>query len=225
MRCTILMLGAVGVLLAGSCCPADAGQFTTTTVATQTIYSPAFGPNPVTITATGTQFWDINTATGVGSVTSTLIGNDLPNFFGVGPAFLSYDLYNTTTAGTVTSLGGGLYKAEFDVLFALTILNGPVPGFTFFTQDLATFIAPSTPVPFVAGTVFSDPSLGVGLFGPNSSDAVKIYAPDGSLAGYSYDRTVTITGVTPEPASFTIFGIGIAGMAGYGWRQRKTTAA
>jgi hypothetical protein len=29
----------------------------------------------------------------------------------------------------------------------------------------------------------------------------------------------------PEPASLTLLGIGIAGMAGYGWRKRKMTAA
>jgi PEP-CTERM motif-containing protein len=30
---------------------------------------------------------------------------------------------------------------------------------------------------------------------------------------------------TPEPASVTLLGIGIAGMAGYGWRRRRSTAA
>jgi len=30
---------------------------------------------------------------------------------------------------------------------------------------------------------------------------------------------------TPEPATLTLFGIGIAGIVGYGWRRRKTAAA
>ncbi len=34
-----------------------------------------------------------------------------------------------------------------------------------------------------------------------------------------------ITLATPEPASLTLLGIGIVGMAGYGWKRRRVTAA
>jgi len=39
-----------------------------------------------------------------------------------------------------------------------------------------------------------------------------------SITG-SYSGSLTST---PEPATITLLGIGIAGMAGYGWRRRKT---
>lgn len=45
--------------------------------------------------------------------------------------------------------------------------------------------------------------------------------PGGEIRGFLEPQAAA----TPEPASLTLLGIGIAGMAGYGWRRRKLAAA
>jgi hypothetical protein len=56
-----------------------------------------------------------------------------------------------------------------------------------------------------------------------SGDNVAGYYGGGSggMHGFLYQPGVT----TPEPTSLTLLGIGIAGMAGYGWRRRKAKVA
>jgi hypothetical protein len=49
-----------------------------------------------------------------------------------------------------------------------------------------------------------------------------------TAAANSGSGSLTIDGVTssaPEPSTFIIMGIGLAGLAGYAWRQRKRDAA
>ena len=190
---------------AGSTAIGAATQFSTETTATQMLYSPLFGANPVTIQATGSQTFTFNTGTGVGMVTSNLSGSDFPDPFSAG-TFWSYNLYNTSTAGTITPNGPGSYTVDFPVTFALTLTSGPLAGLSFYTEQAATFTT-VTSLPFPPGTTFADPNR-TDL--PTSPDAVAIYAGStvpgyfnaGDQVGVSFDRTVVINAVT-EPAITT----------------------
>jgi hypothetical protein len=55
--------------------------------------------------------------------------------------------------------------------------------------------------------------------------------PVGGTSGFSgnsngpYYAIAEVSAAAPEPASMALLGIGIAGMAGYGWRRRKLATA
>lgn len=190
--------------------------FTTNSLATQTITSPVFG-GAVPLSATGTQDFTINPATGFAGVTSALHGTDMPNPAAPG-TFMNYDLYNTTTNGSIT--GSGPYVVNFDVLFELRVTSGPFTGLTFETQQFSTFTASNVAsVPFPNNTLFFDPT---------PPDTVSIFVktdptntfPPGTLVGTSSDRLVTIVSIVPEPSSLALAAVGV-GLAA--WRRRTRT--
>jgi hypothetical protein len=226
-RSALILAFAVALAPSGA---ANAGliEFSTDGSATQMIDSPLFGGTPITLTATGGQHFTFDTGTGVANVVANFNGNDLPNPFSPG-SFWSYHLFNTTTAGTFTPEGGGLFKVTFPVLFELTITSGPLSGVSVVTKDVATFTADTT-LPFQPGTIFGDPTR-TSL--PTSPDAVTIYAADtvpalfnaGDPVGISFDRTVLDAHVLPEPATLTLLGIAGVSFGGFTWLRRKKRVA
>jgi hypothetical protein len=56
------------------------------------------------------------------------------------------------------------------------------------------------------------------LFGRDTGDGYETTQAPGTFTFFEAASS------TPEPASLTLLGLGIAGMAGYGWRKRKHAA-
>ncbi len=190
------------VVLLAACCHGTAARadvyiFDTYSTADQMINSPLFGA-PFALHSVGPQHFVIDTA-GTASVTSMFQGSDFPDPFAPG-TFDTYNLYNTTTVGTVTGGPSG-YTITFPVLFELDVTSGPAAGLSFVTLDNATFQATGvTTFPFPYPTYFSDPAS------PN--DAVSLYIK-GDLGsgpvGVSYDRLVT----APEPSSLALSAVAL----------------
>jgi PEP-CTERM motif len=146
-------------------------------------------------------------------------------------------------SGTIntTALGGGAFWATSG---SLTVSSGLAAG----TYTLFPGGPPVTTSPdglWIYDNVVYCPPLLIG--GPSVDNAgllfldatgreVNIFG-NGGPSNYSLDASdpsfgYTILGTSgtftlsdcPEPASMTLLGIGITGMAGYGWRRRKQAA-
>ena len=178
---TIVGVALIAAFCLGTQVRAGSITFETISTATQMIESPLLG-GTVTLTVHGPQVFTIDPMSGMANVTSAFQGSDFPDPLNPGQ-FLSYDLYNTLTTGTVTTNGSGSYDITYELLFELKLTSGLLSGFTFETLQDATFTALGVPtLPFPVGTAFSDQSGG--------SDAVNIYVkydptgtyPAGTLA-------------------------------------------
>ena len=133
----------------------------------------------------------------------------------------------------------GIWDAKGNLLASTTVLSTDVVQGHFQYHTIADlFLAPGTytiggeflgngdPFPSDAKGVVSIPGykyvqdeqqVGSGLNFPTNS--FGIYGDNGILV---VDFSIA---QVPEPATLTLFALGIAGMAGYGWRRRKQAVA
>jgi PEP-CTERM motif len=129
----------------------------------------------------------------------SVVGNGLPL-----PTY--YRTFTLTAAEAAVATISGFFGSDDAAKLDLNG-NSLLPSTTDY-QVLTPFSATGNSF-FVAGV---NTLTITGTFSDNYAEAVRL------------DATVS-TGTTPEPASMTLLGVGIAGVAGYGWRRRKQAAA
>lgn len=220
-RSFLFCLPVFALIVAGR---ADAAPivFETRSTATQTVslFNPA---DPASrdvvasfpLTAAGSQTFTIDPVAGTANVVSLFQGNDLPNIFGAGPAFLAYELYNTVTTATAAETSPGLYDVALSILFELRITSPGFGGLTLETREPSVFAASGVTLPFGAGTAFFDP------IPPDFTDIFIKGGPQGVPAiGTSSDRVVTVDSVVPEPGTLALLGLGAFGFVGTVVRNR-----
>lgn len=125
--------------------------------------------------------------------------------------------------------GGGLYAmAESGPPFGLTT-SGQFGYLPFVVSSVALNQTESgnTVTPFGASLGLSNSNINGNashnIFGGTFGLNVVDMDPAGDILSLAGTGNVSVIGVgTPEPATLTLLGIGIAGMAGYGWRRRHS---
>ena len=143
--------------------------------------------------------------------------------FGLYPANSAPDgnqvgwIENSSMSQTVAAMGGHQYTLDF---FVGTGFNR-APTFT------AQLISDASFLPFVSFTSsfipmgsFGEVSIsGIAPLGTNTITVMFSSAGSGNNAETDIDN-VNLS-AAPEPASLTLLGFGILGIAGYGWRRRR----
>jgi hypothetical protein len=143
-----------------------------------------------------------------GVVTTYTWSDGYPSAGSPGNLF-SYDYDDSTTHGT-----SQVNVGNFKVTFTATVNNPSNPSDP--NNGLAIFSVFSPDVNASGGFVGWE-GLDPNGLNETSFDAHNT-TPNGVLAFIDFGVP------TPEPASITLLGIGIAGMAGYGWRRKRQQA-
>ena len=143
--------------------------------------------------------------------------------FGLYPANSAPDgsqigwIENSSMSQTVAAMGGHQFTLDF---FVGTGFNRS-PTFT------AQPISDVSAIPFVS---FTSDFIPMGKFGevtisglaPLGTNTVTIeFSSAGSGANSETDVDNVSLSATPEPGSLTLLGLGVIGIAGYGWSRRK----
>jgi hypothetical protein len=132
------------------------------------------------------------------------------------PAVLIYNLPFAGLQGDVLIKDGSLTGLLGDVVR----FNGN--GTLIFYSDTPPIDSIPGDTPSPPGALYPNQAI-VAEIGPEGNNAV-IYTPTANQPGFDVSNptyTFVSDGTVPEPASLTLLGIGIAGIAGYGLRKRK----
>jgi len=134
------------------------------------------------------------------------------------PVYLSNGTLVSPSDGISGLFSGSLdYRIDTD-LSGDTLPSGVWTGTADNGNGLPGFTLGSYGVVYGEASHANNAWVRAGIASPAGSASLPFY-------GISAELTVPGVATTPEPSTLTLLGIGIAGMAGYGWRRRKLAAA
>jgi hypothetical protein len=148
------------------------------------------------------------TITGIADTAN--ITNPIPGLFDNATTTATVDIVGTGMATITSSIhafdfqGGIRNDAGFNLGGGAVIVD--TKNSVFATYDLKSSIGPES------GPVFLSLPAGFSL----STDQGTL-----SFTSFGSNSTFTATTATPEPASLTLLGLGVASIAGYAWRRRR----